>query len=647
MDSTPVRSLLLAGALLTSGLTLPGVSLAQTSGSVSWNGWTFNYEVSGNFDGLSLKGVQFQGLPLISKISFLVMRVFYENDACGPFADRLGGYLEPIPWADNATVGRREFTLNGKQWYEIGILDQIGQYEMYQVYYLSQDGILDAHIYSKGLECVVDHVHYPNWRIDFNINDPGNDQIQFKTATDYTTELYEFDANATEALDHGWRVRDSVTGNYVDVLPGFTDFTIPNQTTAPVTGYANNTVFGRLFKDSEDTGWTYGPYTQVPYNNGEPIGNDDIVFWYEGYLPHRADEGSSLWHSTGIRLVVNGNSSPPPPPPPPGGAEAVLWTQLVNVIAEGISLRKTAGCDGCEDAGAVSSQTITSGDGFVEFTASETTTIRVAGLSSGNTNTTSADIDFGIKFWPGGEADVRENDLYRADTTYVSGDVFRVAVQSGVIRYSKNGVVFYTSTVAPTFPLLVDTSLYNLDATIGNAVIFRSAAPPPGAGATRTLGNGTAVSIPDSGSGSPYPSSINVAGMPGAMSNVVVTLNGLSHTYPDDIDIRHVGPSGQNVMLMSDAGGMFDVDNVTLTFDSESSTSLPDSDPISSGTYRPTNYDDNDWFDAPAPVEPYSSSLSMFNQTSPNGSWQRFLNDDAEGDSGFIAGGWALTITTN
>src|SRR5438876_7839087 len=222
--------------------------------------------------------------------------------------------------------------------------------------------------------------------------------------------------------------------------------------------------------------------------------------------------------------VIFRSAAPTPPPPPPGGAEAVLWTQLVNVIAEGSSLRKTAGCDGCEDAGAVSSQTITSGDGFVEFTASETTTIRVAGLSSGNTTTTSADIDFGIKFWPGGEADVRENDLYRADTTYVSGDVFRVAVQSGVIRYSKNGVVFYTSTVAPTFPLLVDTSLYNLDATIGNAVIFRSAAPPPGAGATRTFGNGTAVSIPDSGSGSPYPSSINVAGMPGAISNVVVTL---------------------------------------------------------------------------------------------------------------------------
>src|SRR5207237_565165 len=152
------------------------------------------------------------------------------------------------------------------------------------------------------------------------------------------------------------------------------------------------------------------------------------------------------------------------------------------------------------------------------------------------------------------------------------------------------------------------------------------------------------ISIPDHGSGSPYPSSINVAGMPGSIGKVVVTLNGLSHTYPDDIDILLVGPGGQSVMLMSDAGGDIDGNNVTLTFDSAASASLPDSGPISSGTYRPTNYEDSDWFFAPGPPGPYGSSLSVFNQTSPNGSWQLFLNDDAQGDFGSIAGGWALTI---
>src|SRR2546430_13104831 len=50
-------------------------------------------------------------------------------------------------------------------------------------------------------------------------------------------------------------------------------------------------LFGRLFHSSEDTGWTYGPYTQVPFNDGESISNNDIVLWYEGYLPHQASEG--------------------------------------------------------------------------------------------------------------------------------------------------------------------------------------------------------------------------------------------------------------------------------------------------------------------------------------------------------------------
>jgi hypothetical protein len=32
-------------------------------------------------------------------------------------------------------------------------------------------------------------------------------------------------------------------------------------------------------------------------------------------------------------------------------------------------------------------------------------------------------------------------------------------------------VVFYTSAAAPTYPLLVDTTLWSLNATINNAVI--------------------------------------------------------------------------------------------------------------------------------------------------------------------------------
>jgi RHS repeat-associated protein len=53
----------------------------------------------------------------------------------------------------------------------------------------------------------------------------------------------------------------------------------------------------------------------------------------------------------------------------------------------------------------------------------------------------------------------------------------RVAVEGGVVKYKKNGTVFYTSSVPPTYPLLVDTSLYSAGSTLSNVVIGGSSSP--------------------------------------------------------------------------------------------------------------------------------------------------------------------------
>jgi len=112
------------------------------------------------------------------------------------------------------------------------------------------------------------------------------------------------------------------------------------------------------------------------------------------------------------------------------------------------------------------------------------------------------------------------------------------------------------------------------------------------------------------------------------------------------VDIALVGPGGQAVMLMSDAGGSADVNSVSLTFDSSASPTLPDGSQISGGVFRPTNYGATDAFAAPAPGGTYGTSLNVFNGLAPNGAWRLFIVDDQAVDVGSIGAGWVLTITT-
>jgi hypothetical protein len=152
-------------------------------------------------------------------------------------------------------------------------------------------------------------------------------------------------------------------------------------------------------------------------------------------------------------------------------ATPVAWTALVNLTASGSSLQKTGGCDGCEDATALSQQQLASGaSGYLEFTATETNTLRTAGLTLVGAGTGYANMSYAIRL-QSGSAEVREKGVYKADTTFVSGDVFRIAVGAGVVNYYKNDTVFYTSSVAPTYPLQASVSINNLGGTITNAVI--------------------------------------------------------------------------------------------------------------------------------------------------------------------------------
>lgn len=162
----------------------------------------------------------------------------------------------------------------------------------------------------------------------------------------------------------------------------------------------------------------------------------------------------------------------------PAWAQHVTWTGTANVTVNGTILQKTAGCDGCDDAGAVSAEEIPSGDGYVEFTIGETNTFFLAGMTHGNTGTTYCDIDFAFRFNGGGWADVLQNCSYQGgDTPYAAGDVFRIAVAGNKVQFIRNGSVLLEQERTLQYPLLLDTALGSVGATLHNAHVVVS--PPP------------------------------------------------------------------------------------------------------------------------------------------------------------------------
>jgi len=187
---------------------------------------------------------------------------------------------------------------------------------------------------------------------------------------------------------------------------------------------------------------------------------------------------------------------------------------------------------------------------------------------------------------------------------------------------------------------------------IARLTTFGPTPTPPGCA---TFSNSATITIPASGVGgisSPYPSNIAVSGLGGAITQVTVAMNGITHTWPTDIDVLLVGPEGQNAIIMSDIGGYSGVSGIDLILDDTVANLLPNGGPLVSNTYHPNNIQacdgkyPIDTFPAPAPTPSGASLLSVFNGTNPNGTWSLYVVDDGF-NSGRFSGGWAITVLTD
>jgi hypothetical protein len=137
-----------------------------------------------------------------------------------------------------------------------------------------------------------------------------------------------------------------------------------------------------------------------------------------------------------------------------------------------------------------------------------------------------------------------------------------------------------------------------------------------------------------------------------------VRLDGLTHTFPADLDFLLVGAGGANLEFWSDAVGSLPISNGNFTIADSAALVLPFSGGIASGTYRPADYGEversSNWGLAPGlvinhPVNNGAGTLaSAFGGVLLNGTtmWSLYVTDDTSADSGSLVQ-WGLDITFN
>lgn len=242
---------------------------------------------------------------------------------------------------------------------------------------------------------------------------------------------------------------------------------------------------------------------------------------------------------------------------------------------------------------------------------------------------------------PNGFTSTMQNPSVATPTVAATGVYWFIATLNGCSSLEANTVVTVSPVptsvnVTPSTPTICANSNVGLTATgtVANGhVVF----------------NGAGMNIPEAGptNGSLYPSPITVSGLPtSGVSVKSVTIRGLTHSYPDDLDILlRFGTSGSNyIMLMSDHGDQFDVNKVNYTFDDAASGALSGTAFNPSGTYDPANSGTGETMPSPAPgFQLYSTApLSTFTGNL-NGTWNLFVRDDADEDGGSIEG-WTIVF---
>ncbi len=131
-----------------------------------------------------------------------------------------------------------------------------------------------------------------------------------------------------------------------------------------------------------------------------------------------------------------------------------VWSSLTGTISQsfgGATLAKSTGTSGYNSK-TISLQTIAAGDGYIQFIIQGSSTTQEYEVGLTGTSLASGggfgDFDFALNVKNDGLVYVYERGVSGgfAGIAYSQGDVFRIGIEGGVVKYRKNGFVFWTST---------------------------------------------------------------------------------------------------------------------------------------------------------------------------------------------------------
>jgi hypothetical protein len=284
--------------------------------------------VSGS--GLELRYVNYRGKRLLFQAHVPILNVKYDGDACGPYrdwqydehcfqcdgTDLAPGFRRANTAPKTACTGSDAGNFTGVALFEteceltLTTEMEAGWYRYIQEWRFHVDGTLRPRFkftaVSNSCVCNV-HNHHVYWRLDFDLNTPGNNLVQeynnppIIPNTNWHKKVYEIKRYRDYGRQRKWRVSNTHTGEAYDIVPG------PTDGVADLFGRGDFWVVRYHPTEIDDGGSGPGAEAGIDkFVNGELVENQDVVVWYGAHFRHDVSEqGPGECHEVGptIRLV--------------------------------------------------------------------------------------------------------------------------------------------------------------------------------------------------------------------------------------------------------------------------------------------------------------------------------------------------------